>query len=1252
MKEQDAMQVEPAAGVAGKISAGSADGKGRQPKRPGVFTRCMAFAGPRKPLIVLSMLLAALSSAASFVPYVAIYATISAIVAVYPDLSALDARQLSGYGMLALAGVVADVGCYLCALLCSHAAAFDTQYRIKIGIVDHLGKVPLGHVVRLGMGRISKIMDEAVDGIEQFIGHSIPDLAATAVAPVVLIVLLFVFDWRFGVATIVAVAVACIVQFSCYADKRLMSQMGRYQQVKEEMGNAAVEYVRGMRVVKAFGQTARSFRKLAEAVKDYTGLALDVTFFFQNSMPGFTALLNSAYLFVLPVGILLAPGADDWPAFVLSLVFYLLFVHSISSVFQKILYVSEDSMIAGASIGRIDSVLKLDGLSSAGEAQTPRDASVEFENVSFAYEEGGPQALENVSFTVPAGSVCAVVGPSGSGKSTLANLLARFWDVDRGCIRIGGADVRSMGSDELMEQLSLVFQDFHLFRESIADNIRRGRDGATDADVIAAAKAAQAHDFIERLPSGYDTVVGAAGIHLSGGEGQRIALARAILSDAPVVVLDEATAFADPENERLIQKAFEGLMDGKTVLMIAHRLSTVVGADKIVVMDDGKVAEEGTHAELLASGGTYARMWERYEQSLVWGISSDGGARIAAAPPTAALPPEAVAAKSATAATTTASVATASADGNEDAPGKRQPWLKRLLSLSDEGYRGLARSSVACTLTDLSLTIPFMCTVAAFSILVGTLAGEPFEAGRLWAVFACGIAGLVVTFIAAKNDYRKTYVAAYTESESMRLSLAEHLRRLPMSFFNRRGTADVADRIMSDVTAQETMLSSTVPQLVAGCVSTVAICVLLAFFNWMLAFCVLVTLPIAALIVLASHRREKRLFERQQDARIESLACIQDYLEGLKDIRACHMVGEKSHEMNEALLSLKRMTMKVELAVDLSVSLANAILRSGVGITVFVGTALLAGGSVDFMTLLMFLLIASRVYGPILMLVSKLPSVLSLSTKTARLRAIMDEPEACGDVEVLVDSHQIAFEDVRFAYEEKEVLHGVSFVAREGQVTALVGPSGSGKSTCAQLAARFWIPGGGRVTCGGRDIAGFREESWLSHVSMVFQDVLLFDDTVAGNIRIGREDATDDEVRAAAETACCTEFIDRLPDGFDTMLGENGAALSGGERQRLSIARALLKDAPVILLDEATASLDPESETLVQQAVGRLCAGKTVIVIAHRMRTVAGADHIVVIDDGCVVEEGSHGLLLERQGLYARLWELQHESAGWNVERR
>ena len=324
----------------------SKESKGR---KPGALSRCLQFAGRRKPLVFASMALAVLSAAASFVPYVAIYFMIRDAVGVYPNLAAVDVSAMTGYAGLAVAGIVVDVGCYLAALLCSHAAAFDAQYRTKLGIAAHLGRIPLGHVARLGTGRISKVMDESVGGIEQFIGHSVPDLAATAAAPVVLVALLFVFDWRFGVATLAAVAVACIVQFSGYADKRVMASMGRYQEVKEQMGNAAVEYVRGMRVVKAFGQTARSFKRLADAIKDYTGLSLDVTLFFRNSMPGFTAIINNAYLFVLPVGILLAPGAQDWPTFVLSLVFYLLFVHSISSVFAKILYVSEDGMLAQAN---------------------------------------------------------------------------------------------------------------------------------------------------------------------------------------------------------------------------------------------------------------------------------------------------------------------------------------------------------------------------------------------------------------------------------------------------------------------------------------------------------------------------------------------------------------------------------------------------------------------------------------------------------------------------------------------------------------------------------------------------------------------------------------------------------------------------------------------------------------------------------------------------------------------------------------
>ena len=629
-------------------------------KRPGTLAHCLSFAGARRGLVVASLLLAALSAAASFVPFVAIYFVIADVVAAYPDLAALDAGALAGCGLLAIAGVAADVGLYLAALLCSHAAAFDTQYRLKLGIAEHLGRIPLGHIARLGSGRLSKIMDEGVSGIETFIAHSLPDLASTAAAPAVLLVLLFVFDWRFGLAAIAAVVVAMAAQFAGYANKRIMQTMGRYQEAKERMGNAAVEYVRGMAVVKAYGRTASSFARLADAVKDCTGLSLDVTLFFQNSLPAFTAILNNAYLFILPVGILLAPGASDWPAFALSFIFYLLFVPSVAAVFNKILYVSEDMMIAQSNIDRVDAVLDVPALPvpDAPDREQPRDSGIEFDHVSFSYRtqkvdtgaaagadaaegggaQGAPLALDDVSLRIPARTTCAIVGASGSGKSTIAHLIARFWDVDAGSVRIGGADVRRMAPDDLMAQMSLVFQDVHLFRESIAANIARGRAGATREEVEAAARAAQADGFIRALPQGYDTMIGAEGVHLSGGERQRISIARAIVADAPIVVLDEATAFSDPENEHLIQQALARLMRGKTVVMIAHRLSTVVGARQIIVMDGGRVAQQGTHEGLLAKEGPYRRMWRRYTQAVSWQIGNEGAD---AAPAVGATPKEA-----------------------------------------------------------------------------------------------------------------------------------------------------------------------------------------------------------------------------------------------------------------------------------------------------------------------------------------------------------------------------------------------------------------------------------------------------------------------------------------------------------------------------------------------------------------------------------------------------------------------------------
>lgn len=589
-------------------------------------SRVIGFTGSGRWLIYLSMALSIASSVCSFVPFIAIYLVVKDVIAIYPDFAALDAARMTGFGWMAIAGVVGNIGLYLAALLCAHTAAFDAEYNLKLQITEHLARVPLGRFEALGSGRIGKIMDESVGAIEGFLAHTLPDTAAAFTAPVAIVALLFIFDWRFGLAAVACVVAAFGVEATGFSNKAITEKMQRHLVNQERMTNATVEYVRGMPVVKTFGQTAESFGRLSEAVRTYTDLALEVALFWQSLMPAFTAIINNAYLFVLPVGIVLGAGlaGEDFRAFALDFIFYLLFVPSIAGALNKMMYISEDSMIITAQLSRIDEVLGIPALPvpSAGAARTPVRYDVELDGVTFSYGDAGPLALEDVNITVPAGTTCAIVGPSGAGKSTVASLVARFWDAGAGAVRIGGIDVRDIEPDELMGCMSLVFQDVHLFRTSMLENIRMARPDATREEVVEAARAAQADAFISELPQGYDTVFGAEGVHLSGGEAQRVSIARAILADHPIVLLDEATAFSDPENEHLIQKAFERLMAGKTVIMIAHRLSTVVGADQIVVMDGGRVVECGAHEDLIAAGGIYAHMWERYAQALSWGIGA------------------------------------------------------------------------------------------------------------------------------------------------------------------------------------------------------------------------------------------------------------------------------------------------------------------------------------------------------------------------------------------------------------------------------------------------------------------------------------------------------------------------------------------------------------------------------------------------------------------------------------------------------
>jgi len=596
--------------------------KSKKTKSKTGLARCMELASDRKGLIFLSALLSSLAAIASFIPYIAVYFMIREILNVFPDLVQLDMGRIMNYGWLALAGIVANILLYFLAIFSSHIAAFGTLYDLKVLFADHITKIPLGYHLTIGSGRLRKIMDENIESVEGFIAHQFPDFVASITAPIVMVIILFVVDWRFGLASLAGIILAFIAEFIGFGSGAMKENMGKYQKASEEMNNASVEYVRGMSVVKAFNQTASSFKKLQEAISGYTEWVLKFSLGWQNCMPAFTTIINNIYLILVPVGILIGSNTSNFKEFSMKFIFYLLFVPAIAGVLNKIMYISESFMQIDGNVARMDEILNIPEMPETANPKKPQGEDVVFDHVSFTYTGNNEEkALESVSFAAKQGQITAIVGPSGGGKSTIANLISRFWDVTDGKITIGGVDLRDMAQNDLMRQVSFVFQDIFLFKQSILDNIRMGNRNATEEQVIAAAKAAQCHEFISKLPEGYHTVVGTKGVHLSGGERQRIAIARAIIKDSPIIVLDEATAFSDPENEYLIQKAFEKLMQNKTVIIIAHRLSTIRNADKIIVMEKGQIVESGKHDDLVAAGGRYFQMWNHYTEAINWKLN-------------------------------------------------------------------------------------------------------------------------------------------------------------------------------------------------------------------------------------------------------------------------------------------------------------------------------------------------------------------------------------------------------------------------------------------------------------------------------------------------------------------------------------------------------------------------------------------------------------------------------------------------------
>ena len=574
--------------------------------------------------------------------------------------------------------------------------------------------------------------------------------------------------------------------------------------------------------------------------------------------------------------------------------------------------------------------------------------------------------------------------------------------------------------------------------------------------------------------------------------------------------------------------------------------------------------------------------------------------------------------------------------------------FQRKYALTDQGVKNTKKGAFWTVIVNLVVMGGMGILYLFMNTLIGTLTdGAPLPGPALF--LGLVIAFVILSFVTHLQQYHATYGLVYNEVKSTRLSLAERLRKLPLGYFGKRDLADLTETLMGDVNRMEHVWSHVLGYLYGAYISTAIIAVCLLVYDWRLTIACLWGVPVAFGLLFGTRKISARASERTKKAAVRVSDGIQEALENVREIRATNQEARYLAGLNQKIDDHEKVTIQGELGTGIFVNAASVIMRLGVATTILAGASLIVSGQIDFMLLFLFLLVITRVYAPFDQSLALIAELFVSQVSADRMNEIYNTPTAEGVERFQPKGHDIVFDHVGFAYDKKKVLDGVNFTAREGEVTALVGPSGSGKSTCARLAARLWDVTEGTIRVGGVDISTVDPEALLTDYSMVFQDVVLFDDTVMENIRLGKRGATDQEVRAAAEAANCGEFIRRLPQGYDTPIGENGAKLSGGERQRISIARALLKNAPIVLLDEATASLDVENETKVQGALSRLLAGKTVLVIAHRMRTVAGADHIVVLENGHVAEQGTPAELMERGGLYRRMVELQSESARWKL---
>ena len=1138
-------------------------------------------------------------------------------------------------GMIAL--ILVRSGLQYLQEVISHHTANVVKVALRERLYQHCLALGPGYFDQSRTGDVLMSLAEGVERLEAFFGRYLPQMIVAALAPVLIFAFMAIIDFRTGLVFL-AFALLTLVLPNIFHRWTRTSSMAR-RDAYGALGADFLDAVQGLPTLKAFGQSKARGLLLADRAR-----AL-----FRTTMGVLAANSATSALTILGIAsgaaVALAWGAvrvSDGELELRSLLIVLMLGVEIFRPLRELVQLYHDGMIAMSSAEGIFDIMDAPvDVADAATSPSPLQLAPEvtFEGVNYAYSGGRRPALHDLSFTLNAGETLGLVGPSGAGKSTIVWSILRFFDPQSGRVLLGGTDIREISLSQLRDQVAVVTQDTYLFHGTVAENLRFGGPNATQEQLEVAAKTANAHDFISHLPQGYDTIVGERAVRLSGGQKQRIAIARAVLKDAPILILDEALSNVDAENEAVIQVALDHLMEGRTTLIIAHRLSSVVKADRIIVLEEGRLVESGNHGELVAAGGVYAELMAQQREL---DEEEPGGHQDAHGHD----------------ASTHAAVQDASAfvpqpahqgeghhhhavpsGGAAHAPASRIGFLtvwRRLFQLV-RPWRG------ELALTFL-LGLAHHSSIIGLSVISALLVGQVITGGDLTVLLV--LLGVFVP-LAAFFTWAESWVAhdlAYRLLAEMRVEVYNKLDPLTPAYMVRRRSGDLVSIVGGDVELVEFFFAHTITPAFVAILVPAGVLATLAFVAWPIALVLSPFLLAVAISPFMAQKRSEGLGDELRSQLGDVHAHMVDSIQGMREISAFGQGSARTAEMVDNSWRFAHFQLRFLKERAFQIGFIEGMTALGGLAVLTMGAWLMIEGEISRPQLILSVILSVAAFAPISDIARTIKQLMETLAAARRLFVVHDEPVPVVDGPG-VQAHEnalspaISFDHVGFSYGhgEAQALHGVSFDVEAGQTVALVGRSGAGKTTCANLVMRFWDPGEGHVRLNGHNLRDYELDDLRRQIALVSQDTYLFNASIRDNLRLGKIEASDNEIEAAAQQANAHEFITAFPDGYDTLVGERGMQLSGGQRQRISIARAILKNAPVLILDEATSHLDAVNERQVRQALETLMAGRTTVVIAHRLSTIRDADRIVVLDNGHAVEQGSHHDLLASHGLYSQL---------------